>query len=140
MEANHLEQLKANGVGLAANWIRAIQTAPSSSPLTSPETMVHHVVPAWERIVATLECGEGGSLSTPDLIAEGWPPRCRCGQNPFRDFYLRGEQAVFSHPFVQHDLTPAERSEFQAAFRTVAAEEICAFDGVANYWRPSSMS
>lgn len=140
MDSNQIERLKAVRVGLAADWIRAIKAAPTVSPLNSPETMVHHVVPAWERIMATLEQDESGCLSTPDLIAEGWPPRCRCWHNPFRDFYLRGEQCLFNHPFVSGELSANDRAELQTAFRAVAAEEICAFDGVASYWRPSSMS
>ncbi len=140
MDSNQVEQLKANRVGLAADWIRAIQMAPSSNPLNSPETMVHHVVPAWERIMATLECHESGCPATPDLIAEGWPPRCRSAQNPFRQFYLRGEQCLFDHSFVKNELSAAEQAELRVAFRAVAAEEICAFEGVTSYWRPSSMS
>lgn len=130
MDPNIIAQLQVNRVGIAADWMREVMAGPSGNPLAEPETMVHLVVPALERIMAQLGPVEPSWWARLRLSATAWPPACQCDRNPFRDFYVRGEGALLDNVTVQRLLGAGELAELQTVFRTVAMEDICSFDSV----------
>ena len=125
-----VEQLQVNRIGIAADWTRMVMAGPPGNPLAKPETMVHLVVPSLERIVARLTTKARDDETVGKVRAEYWPPQCQCGRNPFQEFYLQGERALFGHAGLQRLLTLEEFADLQGSFRSVALEDIRSFDSV----------
>ena len=124
IDSNLVAQIEESRVGIAADWIRAVMAGPKGNPLAEPETMVHLVLPALDRLLVRLK-SEGESTKP-----VAWPPRCHCDRNPYREFYVRGESALIKNRMLRANLTTGEIRKLRYVLRTVAAEDIRSFDSV----------
>ena len=124
---NCLEQARAH---IAGEWTRLVLGGPRDNPLAPPETMVHLVEPALDRLFQRMELPEDERSARVVRGKDTWPPRCACGRNPYLRFYVTGEQALMDHLPEEVMLAPLDIDQLRDQFRIVALEDIRLFGGM----------
>jgi hypothetical protein len=132
MDIALVTQVYASRIGIAADWMHLVREGPKGNPLAEPETMVHLVVPSLDRVLQGLQRQPAESPRAGELADIAWPPPCECQRNPYREFYICGEQALARNLLVKEFLPVSGYEELQAEFRNVALDDIRCFDSV---WR-----
>jgi len=114
-------------------WEELLQVEPAATPLGCPEAMAQLVPDSLERVFKLLLKTPRRPLSVSE--ARLWLPTCDCGHNPYRTYFIAGEQAVTEgFVYVEASLPPSERrpsdmAEVIYAIRRLARAEIETFCG-----------
>ena len=115
---------------ISTDWQRLLSHAPTGNPLAESSAMYHQIGPTLDRFRQHIE---GFELQTNKRVVRGrdtWPPHCRCGLNPYLEFYMRGERAVMAHFQLQAWLSHETLQWVRDQFRILALEDIRGFGGV----------
>ncbi len=130
MQTSMIDRLKQARARIAAEWTQLVMSSSRDNPLAPPETMVHLVGPALDRLFERLSSVE---VNPPGKVVRGantWPPRCACGRNPYLQFYVAGEQALMDQLPEEVMLAPRDIDQLRDQFRIVALEDIRLFGGM----------
>jgi hypothetical protein len=132
-----LEKLRERRHAIAQAWAALLHVERYNSALANPDTLQYLVPDTLERIFATL----ARSFRVPVSLASAklpLPP-CNCGHNPYRAFFIAGEQAITEAMIlVQAELPAALRRESDLAavlftIRRHAAADIDVFCGICTH-------
>lgn len=139
MEPTLFRALQARRALIRQRWEVLLRQQHESSPLTNPDTLIHLIEWAIERIFMSLE--SKSSLRTRSRTPQSTlPGKCECGQNPLVAFYLCGEQAVQEALLlIQTEIassenavpiTPKPATELYRVVRQLAVREMDSFCAV----------
>jgi hypothetical protein len=131
MTPEFLSHLRARSAGIQDRWRTLLHIEPVSGPLANPAALQYMIPEAWDRLLAGIEEPRRTPLS---LRAARAPlPSCNCGNNPYRAFFIAGEQAVAEAAvLIQAEQPAAQRSpgdlaEVIFAVRSLARTDIDTF-------------
>lgn len=130
METSIIDRLKQARARIAAEWTRLVMSGSRDNPLAPPETMVHLVEPALDRLFDRLESLKVDRSVRVVRGKDTWPPRCACGRNPYLQFYVTGERALMEQLPEEVMLAPRNIDQLRDQFRIVALEDIRLFGGM----------
>lgn len=125
----HLRTLRARRATIRSRWEALLRIERVTTPLANPDTLVYLFNQTLEEVFALLAApGERGPLVA---LHEG----CAC--NPFRAYYVAGEQALLEALVLAQAARPgaaAERAEAVAdlkfAVNTIARRDIESMNGL----------
>ncbi len=123
MERKAVTTLSRRRAELLAEWTLQLRAAPVVSALALPASLEYLMTRTLDDLAIHL------GLKTPATPVD-WPPRCGCGRNPFRAYYLTGENALMN-VLTAHAPTVLEPA--CAAWRSIANAELGAFCGLCQF-------
>lgn len=135
MHAVTLQALRARADSIQENWQRLLRGEKAQTALADPDTLVHYIPDAMDRVFEQLEEYRRGNK--PAVVVPR--PPCSCGRNPFLAFYVAGEQVMMEALVLVQAAAGATRNAardaavLQAAFRRLAVGEIEGFCGVCTH-------
>lgn len=136
MSPGLVEQFRSSRPTIRARWEALLRVEPVSGPLANPDALVHLIPHSLEELFAALA---KPSRAPGTLKAAKKPlPACDCGNNPYRAYFVAGEQALAeSFVLLQATLPPAHRRESDLAeviyhVRRMAQDEIDTFCGICD--------
>ena len=129
-----LASFQSRASSIRARWDALLHVEPVSGPLANPDTLAYLIPDSLEQVFNALALPVRAPAT---LVAAKRPlPACDCGNNPYRAFFIAGEQAL-TEAFVllQVELPAHERRESDLAAvifiaRCMAQKEIDTFCGV----------
>ena len=127
-----LASVMAGRASIEEHWRTLLKIEPVSSPLANPEAL-QYLIPEALGEIFTRAASKRKAMSLESARAE--LPAFNCGNNPYRAFYLAGEQALTEAAvLLQAQQQPALRRESDLAAlvyatRVAARSEIDAFCG-----------
>lgn len=137
-----MNSLCAQRSAIHARWDALLRTERVTSPLASPDALVHLIDWALDQIFAGLR---DPAMRRRPGHGSGWRvaprPECECGRNPLLAFFLAGEQALLEalvqEQAAHRPVDPLERdtglTELYNVMRTTARREVEAFCSVCQY-------
>lgn len=123
MEPKSATTLARRRPELLAEWKLQLRSAPVVSALALPASLEYLMTRTLDDLAIHL------GLKTPATPVD-WPPRCGCGRNPFRAYYLTGESALIN---VLAAHSPASLERARAAWQQIASAELGAFCGLCQF-------
>ncbi len=137
MSPEFLQQLRARTIDIGERWRALLHIEPVSGPLANPDALSHAIPQTIDQVLAMA----GRRLRSPLSLhaARRHLPPCSCGHNPYRAFFVAGEQAmVESAIHIQFNQSPEARSQMDLveliyAVRHLAKTEIDTFCSVCTY-------
>jgi hypothetical protein len=126
-----LASVMACRASIEEHWRTLLNIEPVSGPLANPEALQYLIPQALNEIFTRASKRKAATLES----ARAELPTCNCGHNPYRAFYLAGEQALTEAAvLLQAKQPPALRRESDLAClvfaaRAAARSEIDAFCG-----------
>lgn len=133
MSPDFLAQLAARRDAIESQWRTQLQLEQASTPLANPEVL-QYLVP---KVMGEILAEAARYRSSPETFdrARSELSLCNCTDNPYRIFYLAGQQAIMeAGVFVQSQQDQASRQiddlmELLFVVRSAARAEIDAFCG-----------
>jgi hypothetical protein len=123
MERNAATILSRRRAELLAEWKLQLRAAPVVSALALPASLEYLMTRTLDDLAIHV------GLKTPAAPVD-WPPRCGCGRNPFRAYYLTGESALIN-VLTLH--APASLERVRTAWQSIAQAELGAFCGLCQF-------
>jgi len=133
MSCPFIHRLRWRKHHIEEHWRTLLKIEPCSGPLSNPETLQFLIPEMCERVFT-----KGEELSDRKISLEEAKlqlPACSCGNNPYRAFFVAGEQAITDAAILlSANLIPQERDahaigRLMFAVRSIAADEIDTFCG-----------
>lgn len=134
MAPDVLEKLQARSPAIRERWETLLRGEPVSGPLANPDAMVHLIPETLERVFAALARKSRAPLSI--RAARSVVPDCECGNNPYRAYFIAGEQALCEAAVLLQAEQPAsdrrqsDLAEILYTVRRLARADIDAFCGI----------
>jgi hypothetical protein len=129
-----VRDLRACLPAIRLHWEALLRLEPVDTPLANPDALAHLIPHSLEEIF--LRLGKYSRVPVSISVARAQLPSCDCGNNPYRAYFIAGEQAV-TEAFVllQAELPAEDRrmsdmAEVIYAVRRLARSNIDAFCGV----------
>lgn len=129
-----VRDLRACSPAIRFHWEALLRLEPVNSPLANPDALAHLIPHSLEEIF--LRLGKYSRVPVSISAARAQLPNCECGNNPYRAYFVAGEQAVTEAFVLLQSELPAESrrstdmAELIFAIRRLARSNIDAFCGV----------
>jgi hypothetical protein len=116
-------QLRARKSAIEHHWRQLLAIEPVSSPLANPEALQYLIPETFDRIMNKADQLTGKPITAEKARAE--LPKCDCGNNPYRAFFIAGEQAVLEAAvMLQAEMNPKVRNVSAATVLLLAVHRI----------------
>jgi hypothetical protein len=135
-----LEQLREQSPAIHVRWETLLRVEPVVSPLASPDALTLLIPDTIAKVLTALAAAPRRSLSLRDEAADRIVA-CDCGHNPYRAFFVAGEQACVETLVLLQAKQPAAKrresdmAELIRAVRRIAAGEIDTFCSICTDYR-----
>lgn len=143
MDSGVIERLEALRPEIKGKWETLLRVEPVSSPLASPDALVHLIDWTLDTIFHALRAQHAHRRSTRSGSADAaasFPSLCKCGLNPLLAYFVAGEQAMIEHLVllqardVRSSRVHAEAvPEMKHVLAVIARREIEAFCAVCQH-------
>ncbi|MDD3179381.1 MAG: hypothetical protein PHQ04_03420 [Opitutaceae bacterium] len=143
MDSGVIERLEALRPEIKAKWETLLRVEPVSSPLASPDALVHLIDWTLDTLFHALRAHQTRRHPLRNEPAEGvtdFSALCSCGMNPLLAYFVAGEQALLENLVlvqVRDGHSTCERtktaSELKHTLSQVARREIEAFCAVCQH-------
>lgn len=133
MQVDFLHQLRGRAAIIRERWEALLRVEPVNGPLANPDALVHLIPQSLEEVFRRLAEGAGQAAVADERI-RALP--CDCGHNPYRAYYVAGEQAVLEAVVLLQAERPdlqrakADLAEAISVIRKLARADIDAFCGI----------
>lgn len=116
MSPQVIELLRTRRDAIQQRWCALLRIEPVNTPLANPDILAHLVPESLDRMLALLAKASRApaSLQTARLTL----PACDCGNNPYRAYYIAGEQAL-TEEFVLWETAQPERQRRESELAAV---------------------
>jgi hypothetical protein len=143
MESGVIERLEALRPEIKAKWETLLRVEPVSSPLASPDALVHLIDWTLDSLFDSLRPSPARrrpGRGSGDASVANCPTLCPCGMNPLLAYFVAGEQALLETLVLVQSHNghhPSEPStavvELKHALALIARREIEAFCAVCQH-------
>jgi hypothetical protein len=133
MSRHFISLLRWRKHDIEGHWRTLLKIEPASGPLGNPETLQYLIPEMCEKVFSRAEQLSNRTITLEQARLQ--LPSCTCGNNPYRAFFVAGEQAVTEAAILLESAgAPDTRDEASVArlvyaVRSIAADEIDTFCG-----------
>ena len=130
-----LDRLRARSATIHVRWEALLRIEPVASPLANPDALSRLIPDSIARVFATLAGDKRAPITLREARADHLPP-CDCGHNPYKAYFVAGEQAfveavVWLQAEAPHEAHPErDVADVIRAVRQLGRNEIDTFCGI----------
>ena len=127
MHPDHLIDLRFRSPMIRERWEAFLRVEPVSNPLANPDALVHLIPETLNQILEALEKPSRAPVSI--QAARAIVPDCDCGNNPYRAYFMAGEQALCETlVLLQAESPPDKRQQADLAELIFAVRKLAKTD------------